>query len=355
MYKNAEVLIKKFKLNLKSFISISKEKKDHFFLTKMVRDIIEDYLELLKTKKSKLQKTLSNTKGLRLDQIYFSDHLDLLNTQIENFTTFLGPDQPANLPNPQENLLCFEFHLERLSEVYRNIALFLKIPMVNFFALHVQGLRPWSEDSVRVEYDQLEAMLISNRLMRVFFCEWGRNRFFHDKLRYKMNKSMRKKRPDFLSRIEITELVFGVEQSHFKDLVLVQNSEQLMIFELNAFLSGEILIKLEIDLSDDLSIIPAAFRKIRIEASITELLGAMRFSYRPKKKGKSTLSFMGVPDIVFEAKGRIGGYALRLDSGYLGFSEVLLGLVLKGFVFPDFASIGIPMTKKNRNTAFRAV
>ena len=255
----------------------------------------------------------------------------------------------------QDNILCFEFYIERLSDVYRNICQFVKIPVSNFFALHVKKLTPWRDLDPPQEFKQLESMVITNRLMEVFMIEWSRNRFFHDKLRYKMGKNMNKKIPSFLSKISVEKFSFFVETSHFKDFKLIKQVEKTLIFEVNGFLSGAILITIETELAEHIKLIPKIFRKIKIEATISELLGYMRFTYRPKKLGKSTLSFIGTPDIVFKASISFGPYRMGLNPPFLCLGETLLKHVMKGFVFPEFASIGIPVTKKNRNTAFGTV
>ena len=83
---------------------------------------------------------------------------------------------------------------------------------------------------------------------------------------------------------------------------------------------------------------------------IYEVIGVLRNRYIPRKSGKTWVSFLGSPYINYELIPNFKdiNISFKANTDIFNISEKILENALEKTIFPEFVSIGIPLTKKNR-------
>lgn len=383
----------------------------------MVKLVVTDYKELIDSKKEKVKNLEIQFQDVLMKNKYFSQRNHFFDDVSNDIDKYLEEYQKIKTTN-KFNCIETEYALEILSKLYRNIEDTFKIPLENMLNFGMVNLVIPLKRTRIEEMQEKEMIIFLNHVFKIFLSEWSRNKFFNDQMRYKMFKGMNKKRPNIFSQIQIGDFQLNITNSDFRNFKVVEASEKRITFDFDLYLCGDIRLilltsvmahrqkynfikkmKKYIDLLfskpdiegrkrstsffsnffldqkptnqdqtkqfSDVILTPEKLSNLKtnelvdkdliIGIKVTHLFGPVRITYRPRELGKSTFSFMETPKVLFSLESNLKGLKWNPEFSFLNSEEFLLDVVLKGFVYPDFVSIGIPLTKKNKKTAYGIV
>ena len=357
MYEKAGNVFAKFKVSFNAYkTSLFEDDKDKksVRLIKMIKLVANEYKSFIVERKIKLTEFLNKRNHILIQSSFFEKKFNNINKMDVEINKHLVEYSKMKILKSFD-ILNVEFSLEILSAIYNNISSVMRIQRENCFNLHFIKIKMPPKILSPKEFEQKEAMIIFNRILKVFLIEWSRNKFFNDKMAYKIFKNMNKKKPSFLSQINVLELNFSMEISEIKNVKIVALSPNKVIFEGDYFIKGDVNFSFETSLSPKYKLLYKLSKLLKVDINVTHLMGHLRIVYQPRTFGKSVLSFMETPEVTYKVKAMSKYFGIHPDLDKLNLAKILLDIALKGFVYPEFASIGIPMTKKNRTTAFGTI
>lgn len=320
----------------------------------MIKLIACDYKEFINKKVDDLKEKIKLSSNNLINSNYFDSYFlncSNINNKIDKH--LLEYEKLKN--NNQFDVLGIEYSLEIISEIYSNIQNLFIIPRQHFFNFNFFDFSSYNPIIKKKHFQENEFFIFMMKIWQIFMIEWKTNKFFNDFVRYKMSKAMNKKKPQFLDTISISEFKFDVEDFFFKNISLISFSENEICFDLDIFLKGNVEIEIKTKYIPKNSFLKYFTNDLTLNVIVSHLMGKTRILYHPRTLGKSKLSFINSPLMNYKFSFSIGKKTFYPNLNVLGIEDLITKLVLKGFIYPDFASIGIPLTKKNRTKAFGKV
>lgn len=188
---------------------------------------------------------------------------------------------------------------------------------------------------------------VLERQMRIFMAEWGANDFYRDFMVNKLYKALNKRRPDSLSLINVNDFRLETDIFRMSNLRVAKLRAREVVLEFDCVFRGELRLGLDFSF-----LLETAFlrRELAIDlvVPIRELVSVIRLKYRPREAGKSWFCFMGVPQMKYELRPKINDIDFELNLHLFNVGDIIVKHGLKNFIYPQWSSVGIPMTKKRK-------
>ena len=194
---------------------------------------------------------------------------------------------------------------------------------------------------------QLQIMGLLENTLNIFLLEWGKNEFYKSFMINKIYKSLNKKRPDSLSLINVKDFTLSTDIYKMSNMRIVKFSGEEVVFEFDYVFKGNMCLFLNFAFHLDTSILQREI-KIDLAVPIREIVSAIRVKYRPRHAGKSWFCFMGLPQMKYELKPKINDIDFDLNLYLFNVGDIIVKNGLKNVIYPQWSSIGIPLTKKRK-------
>ena len=242
----------------------------------------------------------------------------------------------------------FESHLEDDDDREFKV-FFLRLVRCDFdfLDLHFSNVTDTNYLNLICKRKKVTLIDIFDANLNIFMTEWSRNLFYKEFMKNKLFKSLNKKRSEMLSIINVKDYKLRKDYSKMENMRLISLSQEEVVFEFDYEFRGELRIDLSFTFHIPSSILNRDI-KFDLEIPIREIISVIRLCYRPRAVGKSTFSFMGLPQMKYEFKPTINDIDFNLNLNHFNIQDLIIKHGFRGFIYPQWTSIGIPMTKKRK-------